>query len=117
MVGVRCAGPVAAACGSALVDVLWMAWLQAAGGGVPPPAAAPTTGEDGPKERLVALLQELLKQQLVSLVCLSLVQGWVSDYSCNIMPDVLHARRLHAVLWAASISTSRSTLPHSAFKH
>lgn len=69
VVGVRCAGPVAAACDSALVDVLWMAWLQAAGGGAPPAAAAPTTGEDGPRERLVALLQELLKQQLVSLFC------------------------------------------------
>lgn len=33
-------------------------------GSVPPAAAAPAD-EDGPRERLVALLQDLLKQQMV----------------------------------------------------
>ena len=64
VVGLRCAGPVAEAATAGLVDVVWMAWLQA-GGGAAPPAAGGTTGEDGPREHIVALLQELLKQQLV----------------------------------------------------
>ncbi len=66
----KCAGPVAEGCSAALLDVLWLAWMEASVGAPAIAAAADdwiktAVAEDGPVLRVVTLAKDLLKQQLV----------------------------------------------------
>lgn len=69
-VGVKCAGAVAEGCSRGLLDVLWLAWMQATPGAPANAAAADAwikgaVSEDGPVLRIVNLAKDLLTQQLV----------------------------------------------------
>jgi len=70
-VGIKCAGTVADGCSKALLDVLWLAWMEATPGAPPNAAAADAwiataVSEDGPVLRIVNLAKDLLKQQMVT---------------------------------------------------